>query len=310
MAKRSSPPYKTIHDELVEGEVIPFLGSGASLCRRTPTGAGWTSLDAQRKRQIDYIPTASELATFLAESANFPDKERDLAKVAQYFDAINGRGLLNKRLNNIFNADFPYTTLHSYLAATSKREKPLLIVTTNYDDLLERAFEDAQSPYDLVVHTTDPDLGEQLLWWSHGAGSPDRVLAKDLLIELEERSVIYKMHGAVDRKMKVHGQYVITEDDYIEFLTRLIKKSAIPGIFALPFQTRPFLFLGYGLYDWNLRVVLSRIDREFRRPNEKIKSWAIQLKKNLVEQKLWSTRNVEVFYQDIEEFVAKLKELD
>lgn len=310
MAKDSSPPYKTIHAELVEGEVIPFLGSGASLCRRIPKGAEWGSLDAQRKWQISYIPTASELAKYLAEEASFPDKEKDLAKVAQYFDAINGRGLLNKRLNGIFNGDYPYTTLHSYLATTAKKQKPLLIVTTNYDDLLERAFDDAQCPYDLVVHTTDPDLGGGVLWWNHGGQAPEKVLPKDLLIELDERSVIYKMHGAVDRKMKVHGQYVITEDDYVEFLTRLITKSAIPNIFASPFQTRPFLFLGYGLYDWNLRVVLSRIDREFRRPNDKIKSWAIQLKKNLVEQKLWSTRNVEVFYQDIEDFVAKLKELD
>lgn len=310
MAKDTSPPYRTIHAELVDGMVIPFLGSGASLCRRTPKGAEWTSLDAQRKRQITYIPTASELATYLAEEASFPDKEKDLAKVAQYFDAINGRGLLNKRLNGIFNGNYPYTTLHSYLATTTKNQKPLLIVTTNYDDLLERAFDDAQCPYDLVVHTTDPDLGEQLLWWSYGQQTPEKVLAKDLWIELDERSVIYKMHGAVDRRLNVHEQYVITEDDYIEFLTRLIKKSAIPNIFAIPFQKRPFLFLGYGLYDWNLRVVLSRIDREFRRPNQKIKSWAIQLKKNVVEQKVWSSRNVGVFYQDIEDFVAKLKELD
>ena len=38
----------------------------------------------------------------------------------------------------------------------------------------------------------------------------------------------------------------------------MTKNKAIPAIFAEPFQTRHFLFLGYGLNDWNLRVVLYR----------------------------------------------------
>ena len=86
----------------------------------------------------------------------------------------------------------------------------------------------------------------------------------------------------------------------------MIKNSAIPAIFAEPFQTRPFLFLGYGLYDWNLRVVLNRLEREFRRPND-IVSWAIQRRPSPLEKTLWVPRGVQVFDQEIETFVSRLE---
>ena len=100
-------------------------------------------------------------------------------------------------------------------------------------------------------------------------------------------------------------QYVITEDDYIDFLTRMTKKKAVPAIFAEPFQTRHFLFLGYSLSDWNLRVVLNRIEKDLRR-RKGIKSWAIQYKPSRLEQRFWQERGVEVYDMTIEEFVTKL----
>ncbi len=114
------------------------------------------------------------------------------------------------------------------------------------------------------------------------------------------------MHGAVDRREPGRDQYVITEDDYIEFLARMTKNKAIPAIFAEPFQTRPFLFLGYGLYDWNLRVVLNRIEKDLRR-RKGIRSWAIQYKVKPLEQRFWQERGVEVYDMAIEEFVQELK---
>src|SRR5207245_3517114 len=124
--------------------------------------------------------------------------------------------------------------------------------------------------------------------------------------DLEAVTVIYKMHGAVDRTRPERGQYVITEDDYIDFLARLTNATAIPTIFAEPFQTRPFLFLGYGLRDWNLRVVLNRIEKEARRPGE-IMSWAIQKDPSSWEQRLWSKKDVNVYDLTIEEFVKEMR---
>lgn len=304
------PPYGIIRNELLKGRVIPFLGAGASLQPRDMDKVPWrTPANAARTRwSVSYIPSAPELAQHLADEAQFPDQQKELAKVAQYFGAVSGRDILCEMLNEIFDHDHPYTSLHTYLAGVAKNT-PLLILTTNYDDLIERAFQDEGTPYDLVVHTSDPNLGENLLWWQHGQAEPQQELAKNITSDPDKVSVIYKMHGAVDRRRKQLEQYVITEDDYIDFLGRMINQSAIPDVFAEPLQSRRFLFLGYGLYDWNLRVVLSRIEKQFRRPNQRIKSWAIQLKPNPVEQKLWEGRNVEVFYQDIGQFVAALQGL-
>ena len=128
---------------------------------------------------------------------------------------------------------------------------------------------------------------------------PREVSPNRLDIELGERTVVYKMHGAVDRKQPSRDQYVITEDDYVDFLARMTKNKAVPSIFADPFQTRHFLFLGYGLNDWNLRVVLNRIPKGIR-------SWAIQYQPRALERRFWQERGVEVYDFMLDEFVHQL----
>jgi hypothetical protein len=180
----------------------------------------------------NFLPTAGELAGHLADTTEFPsDESRDLTKVAQYYSAVGGRRALNQELHSIFNCDYQITSLHTFLASVPA---PLLIVTTNYDDLIERAFDEKNHqlgnqarPYDVVIHTTEVGSGDRLLWWAHGASGPSEINPNKLDIELGERTVIYKMHGAVDRGQSSRDQYVITEDDYIDFLARMTKNKAI-----------------------------------------------------------------------------------
>lgn len=290
------PPYPLIDAGLRQGRVIPFLGAGASLGGRKP-GAEW------EKDLATYLPTGTELAGHLAHMTQFPaDESRDLAKVAQYYNVVGGRDLLREELHGIFDRDYALTPLHKYLAEV---ETPLLIVTTNYDDLIERAFRAKGKPYDVVIHSTDPELGAQLLWWRYDEPEPLEVMPNKLYIDLKKVSVIYKMHGAVDRGEPNRDQYVITEDDYIDFLARMINNKAIPAIFAEPFQSSPFLFLGYGLGDWNLRVVLNRLEKDLRR--RKIQSWAIQYRPSPLEIRFWQERHVEVYGMLIEDFITQLK---
>jgi hypothetical protein len=290
------PPYALIRQKLESGRVIPFLGSGASLGGREP-GATW------EMGTSSYLPTASELADYLAHTTGFPEDEKpDLATVAQYYNVVGGRRALNEELRAIFDNDYPLTALHTFLAEVSA---PMLIVTTNYDDLIERAMLAKNKPFDLVIHTTDSKIGDRLLWRSHETGNLREMNPNKLDIDLGAVTIIYKMHGAVDRHKTGRDQYVITEDDYIDFLARMTKNKAIPAIFAEPFQTRHFLFLGYGLRDWNLRVVLNRIEKDLRRPHD-ITSWAIQYKPSPLERRFWQERGVEVYDNLLDEFVGKL----
>jgi hypothetical protein len=296
------PPYRFIRKALASGEVIPFLGAGASL-GASVIGAG-DGVD-----ELVALPSGGELADRLALEGNFPKtEERNLPSVAQYFeDVAAGRPALYEELRTIFTRQYTPSKVHGYLASLPG---PLLIVTTNYDDLMETAFREAGRPFDLVIHTTDPGLGEQLLWWEEGADEPACVVPNKLDIDLETVSVVYKMHGAVDRLVAARDQYVITEDDYVDFLTRLIKQEAFPSIFAEPFQKRHFLFLGYGLRDWNFRVILNRVEKDLRQGPETdaddLRSWAIDASPSLLETRLWQGRGVEIFKMTIDDFLDGL----
>ncbi len=64
-----------------------------------------------------------------------------------------------------------------------------------------------------------------------------------------------------------------------------------------------FLFLGYSLRDWNLRVFLHRIWGEQKLTYN---SWAIQRNPDEIEKKFWEKRNVEIYNIDLERYVAEL----
>jgi hypothetical protein len=300
MANGLPPPYPDIYEKLMAGKLIPFLGAGAPLYDRNPKQTPWFQKQ-QGKEVISYLPTAGELADYLAMRTQLPAGERgELTKMAQYYEAVEGPVPLRERLRDIFSCAQTPTPLHQFLADAAA---PLLIVTTNYDDLMERAYQQRGKPYDIVVHMTDQ---EKVLWWEHGEAEPQEVLADDLLIDLDQVSVVYKMHGTIDRRQHEIRDYVITEDHYVEFLTGMTRGSVIPDIFAEPFQSRPFLFLGYGLYDWNFRVILNRI-QEFRR-NPPFRSWAIETLSKPVERKLWEARGVNVYDGlTLDQFLTELK---
>lgn len=305
------PPYGEIADVLKKGQVIPFLGAGVNFGVRQPPDAKWTS------NVCSFLPSGSELAHFLASKTGFPSNDEhdlmDLAKVSSYFVETSARRRLRERLHDVFDHDFSPCDIHSYLAEVSA-SSPLLIVTTNYDDLIEQAFKKLNRPFDLVVHPTDrKDVEASVLWWQNGAAEPVAVTPNRLFIDLKTTTVIYKMHGTVDRTQGKWDSYVITEDDYVDFLARI--QSAVPAQFIRYFRERQFLFLGYGLRDWNLRVVLknlrtapidtaepSRMDDE-----EELRSWAIQYRPSDLEVELWNARRVKIYDVEINEFARQLR---
>lgn len=312
------PPYGEIADILKRGEIIPFLGAGVNFGLRKTPDATWNG------NSCNFLPSGSELARFLASKASFPSQDEhdlmDLAKVSSYFVETVARRRLRQRLHEVFDQDFAPCEIHTYLAEIS-RSCPLLIVTTNYDDLIEQAFRKLDRPFDLVVHPTDrKEVEASVLWWKDGAREPEAVTPNRLYIDLKTTTVIYKMHGTVDRATGADDttkgrwdSYVITEDDYVDFLARI--QSAVPAQFMRYFRERQFLFLGYGLRDWNLRVVLKNlrsaetVDNVVDADDEgDLRSWAIQHHPSELEVQLWSARKIRIYDVDINEFAKRLRE--
>jgi SIR2-like protein len=301
------PPYGIIARRLAAGQVVPFLGAGASLAGR-PAGTAWTPDNKT------LLPSGLDLAHFLAGEAEFPSDDpsdvNDLAKVSSYYAAVAGRRALRERLRDVLKHDYEPTGLHRFLASISV---PIVLVVTNYDTLAEQAFRAAGKPYDLIVYPADrPDIANAVLWWRHGETEPRVITANELDINLETTNVIYKMHGTVMPATEKWDNFVITEEDYVEFLSRMTSGLAVPSLFYPYFRERSFLFLGYSLRDWNLRVVLRNLAKYLARrtaeEDDDLPSWAIQRNPSELERRLWSTRNVNIFNVELGQFVERLSE--
>ena len=243
------------------------------------------------------------------------DSPHDLMAVATYGEVSLGRRSLYEKLREVFDRDVRPNSLHDFLAQSAQvareRSSPGLIVTTNYDGVLEHALANRGETYDVVAYVADGD----------GAGKfrhypPD---AEPVLITrpsrydklgLEERTTILKVHGTFDPTYPERDSYVISENQYIEYLTTDIWDE-IPAALIERLQYTHFLFLGYAMRDWNLMVLLKRL--HLMPPMSK--AWAVQLNQTMYDADRWHERGVdESFDVDLDRYVialaAKLAELD
>ena len=192
---------------LLEGNAAIFVGAGLS-------------------RASGYVDW-KELLRGIAEQLELDiNQETDLVALAQYSRNNRGnRAHLNQLLVEEFADQEQPSVNHDLLASM-----PIDTVwTTNYDDLLERAFEQAEKRCDVKHRQT------QLSTTRRG------------------RAVtIYKMHG--DRTLP--DEAVLTKDDYESYDSkRKLFSEKLQGDLI----GKTFVFLGFSLTDPNIDHILSRI---------------------------------------------------
>lgn len=100
-----------------------------------------------------------------------------------------------------------------------------------------------------------------------------------------------------------YDSYVITEDHYIDFLTRSDISNLIPVTLTAKLRKSHFLFLGYSLQDWNLRVILHRLWGEHKLT---YKSWAVELQPHELDKRFWMKREVEILEEPLDLYIAGL----
>lgn len=299
--------YDLIARRLLRGKVVPVLGAGVNLSERPPH-VSW-------ERGGLYLPSGQELA---AELARYLGHEtvgscNDLARVSQYVAALEGEGPLYDELHDVFDANYPPTYFHRFLARLSRRTREakevrecMLIVTTNYDDSLERAFAEEGEPYELVTYIAEgKDRGLFRHITDDGEHTVIRVPNEYAELRLDQRTVIAKVHGAVDRSNRVDS-FVITEDHYIDYITRADIAGLFPVKLAAKLRTSHFLFLGYSLRDWNVRAMLYRLWGEQEGKN--FKSWAIQDNPDPIDRAAWDERGVDILPVRVEHFVTAIEQ--
>jgi hypothetical protein len=322
-------PFDWIAADLREGNCIPFLGAGASSFPREINAKPPTArtLALELARESRYPPY--QVVRDAAGSNDPAAQERSLRAlldcenlmlVSSWVEHGTGdRPRLRSKLRAYLANEqqpLPYNSLHDLLARMALQQ-PMAIITTNYDDLTELALVERGVPFDLFVVAIDRPAAEArvqgaTLFRPAGQDELKPVTGEQELLEVGidsgevrlRRTVLFKIHGHIGRTRKTDDTFVITEEDYVSFLGRMGSgNSVIPADLVNLMQSRTLLFLGYGLRDWNFRVLLDRLTRMRL---QAIRSYAIAYDIDPAEGRLWDQRNVKVFAADLNEFVPLL----
>lgn len=308
------PELRRLHGEIIRQEVATPTGSPPSTAAGPDVRDVAAAILAGR-----VVPVLGEdidgLGTRLAERFRYPrDEPADVARISQYAAAVRGYGPLHDEVREwVLGSDEP-NEVHRFLASLApvlrQRGVPQqLLVTTSYGNALERAFADAGEAIDVVSYIPS---GRNRGRFSHLApdGTESVIEAPNLYaaeLSLDRRPIVLRLRGRLDRAGETRP-VVVTEDDHIDYLRRADVPAAVPVALAAALRRSHFLFLGYTVRDWTLRLVLGRIWGD---EAGAYRSWAVHPRPGPAERELWRRLDVELDVVQLDRYVAELApELD
>jgi len=167
------------------------------------------------------LPTWKDLIDSLKADLNTPN-ETDYLKIAQLYHLAFGKYTYYRKLKNFFPDNIPPSKIHKQIFEIN----PHVVITTNWDNILEKAVEENAYIYDLVCSDID-------------------------LVKSTIQNKLIKMHG----DFKNHN-LVFKEDDYINYQFNFpLIENYIKSIIS----THTVLFLGYSYSDLDLKQIVKWI---------------------------------------------------
>jgi len=274
-----------IAQRIEQGFCVPILGAAANI--------------KSANLNYDGLLLGAEVSEALAHGINEPIADKkNLQKVSLVYEVLLKRLALVQRLKTLL----PDTNCQpSHLLQVLASLPFELYITTNYDRLLERALA-PRNPM-VVVQTPSTLEGRALVdEWSLAPSG-------------QRRPLVYKIHGSFKDPVadgggppKEHSPVIITEDDYIDFLTLLgSKEHGVPKKIGEMLKDSDLLFLGYSLEDWDFRALYKVVMGSFDENGFPPSRFSIQWKPPQYWEKFWTSRGVEVVDQDIYEFADELQ---
>jgi hypothetical protein len=208
------PDYDSLRLLRKEGKLIPFVGAGLSIPLGLPSFSTLIDIIAE---QLGYDPEVYQL------NGNY-------LQLAEYYVAIKGSiGPLRSEMDRLFNPldkDILSSAAHTALVEM----KLPLIYTTNYDRIIERAFELKGVKCFTIANIDDI------------ASAP------------QDATQIVKFHGSFNDDASL----VLTESNYFE---RLEFESALDIKLRADMLGKCLLFIGYSLGDINIRFMLYKLHK-------------------------------------------------
>jgi hypothetical protein len=210
------------------GRCTPFLGAGAC---------------------YGVLPLGGDIASQWASDNDYPFPDsNNLIKVAQFLAVENYPMFPKDEIVEIFqnskaSPDFNQKNEPHRLLA----DLPIPVyLTTNYDDFMTKALESRHR---------DPKR-EFCRWNSLIRTAPSQF--DDGYQPTVANPVVFHLHGNTTEPASI----VLTEDDYFDFLVNITREpNLIPPRIQQALTETSVLFIGYGLADWNFRVLLQGLSR-------------------------------------------------
>jgi hypothetical protein len=272
----------TIAEKVKRGECILFLGAGVHY--PPPQNSAYVYPESQQPK------LGNGLSKQLAESCQLLLKYQNedvsnLQRVSLFYEKIMSRNSLVEEVKKIVSDGKQPSPA---VRALAELNFPL-IITTNYDQLFEKAlYKAGKNPrvgiynHDEFTKTTD-----------HQAASI-------------EQPFVFKIHGDVDKPESM----VITDEDYIHFVLRMSDKDTyhpVPETFRYRFKCWPTLFIGYSLMDYNLRLLFKTLRWKIDQANIP-ETYSVGPSPDPLILDVWQNqrRYVKFIVQDLWTFVPKL----
>ena len=240
-----------------ENRLLLFVGAGASMGEPDEKG----------------LPTGWGLGQILKQS--FAEEEVDLSleKLAEFLEAKYGRNPVITKVSDVISAVEKPVRTHHLLAEMANR----IVVTTNYDDLLEKSLSAAGKEH--VKITSDFDL-----------------------INLDQNAIkVFKIHGCINTPS---DDYILTEKDYYEKF--LLSAKLYVDLLKSWLTTHTCLFIGYGLHDVNLKHLFFEISGRLTVEQTKGRYFAVQFKPAPEEVTVWEKRGFHIVDRDQNAFLEEL----
>jgi hypothetical protein len=182
-----------------------------------------------------------------------------------------------------------------------------LIITTGFDLSLEQALLEAGEEFDVVSYIAS-GRNRGKFWHVPPSGPPTLVDVPNTYateLSLEQRTVILRLHGGVDATLEREREsFVVAEDDYLDYLAAGDLANVIPVGLAAKLRRSHFLFLGYGMRDWNLRLVLHRI---WAAQSVSYRAWAVQTGATPLDRAFWRSREIDLVGAPLDDYVEGLE---
>ena len=278
----------------------------ALLAGRLVDALGFVASASRMSSGKDSLPGSVDVAAHLARVFDYPSEALGATwpRVAEYValsQRARGRCTTSCMRSSIGTARpaRPIRLSHSWRLSSAHVDapRPPNPAATNFDQLLEQAFRGRRRQ------------GHRRRPLSRAGPSPRQVPpnlqadGQSTVVEVPERvhRSVARPHGRSCSRSTAESIWapnasgkssVVSEDDYIDYLAQADIFVVLPVTLAAKRRRSHFLFLGYPVDEWSLRVFLHRL---FGREKVAYRSWAVVPRADEIEQELWRQRGIDTF---------------